>query len=158
MTTNLSHPVDQCAREIVDTIPLVMRFLRSQMRSYRTEGLSIPQFRVLLFVSRCSGTSLSAAADHVGLSLPAVSRMTDKLVARGLLARRHRLDDRRGVSLAVTSRGQRALTAALKATQTDLAAKLDDLNEERRTTVVRSMQVLRPIFAGTLPTPSKLAR
>jgi DNA-binding MarR family transcriptional regulator len=149
---------DQCAREVVDTVPLVMRFIRSQMRRRRIPGLSVTQFRVLLFISRCSGASLSAAADHVGLSLPAVSRMADNLVARGLLARQPRLDDRRGVSLTVTPRGERALRAVLKATQADLAEKLGMLNGEQRAMVVRSMQALRPVFTASLPPKPRSVR
>jgi len=125
---------------------MIMRFIRSQMRHRRIAGLSVTQFRVLLFVSRCSGASLSAAADHVGLSLSAVSRMADNLVTRGLLVRQPRLDDRRGVSLSVTRRGGRAIRTTHRATQTDLAEKLGALNGERRAQIVRSMQALQPLF------------
>jgi len=137
---------------------LIMRFLRSQMRSHRIAGLSVTQFRVLLFLSRCRGASLSAVADHVGLSLPSVSRMADTLVTRGLLVRQPRLDDRRGVSLTVTPRGDKALTAALNAAQTDLAEKLRMLNGEQRAVVVRSMQALRPVFTTSLPPKARSAR
>ena len=134
---------------------MIMRFIRSQMRHHRIAGLSITQFRVLLFISRCSGTSLSAAAEHVGLSLPALSRMADNLVARGLLVRQPRQDDRRGVSLSVTPRGERVLRATFKATQTELSGKVGTLNGEQRAMIVRAMQALRPVFAGPLsPKPS----
>ncbi|HUI06789.1 MAG TPA: MarR family winged helix-turn-helix transcriptional regulator [Verrucomicrobiae bacterium] len=134
----------------MDTVPLILRFIRSQMRRHRIAGLSVTQFRVLLFISRCRGSSLSAVADHVGLSLPSVSRMADNLATRGLLVRRPRPDDRRGISLRVTPRGERAVRAALNATQADLAEKLGRLNGQQRTVVVRSMQALRPVFASPL--------
>jgi DNA-binding MarR family transcriptional regulator len=142
----------------MDTVPLIMRFIRSQMRCHRIAGLSVTQFRVLLFISRCSGASLSAAAEHVGLSLPAVSRMADKLATRNLLARHRRVDDRRGVSLAVTPRGERALSAAFQATQADLAEKLGILNAGQRATVIRSMQALRPVFTASIPAKPRSAR
>ena len=137
----------RCARDVMDTVPVITRFIRSQVRSHRIAGLSVTQFRVLLFISRCRGSSLSAVADHVGLSLSSVSRMADNLVTRGLLVRQPRRDDRRGISLSVTPRGDRTIRATRKATQADLAEKLDALNREQQAMIIRAMQVLQPVFA-----------
>jgi len=84
---------------VLDVVPVVMRPLRTQMRSHRAAGLSIPQFRSLCFVERYEGASLSAVADHLDLSLPTVSRMINGLVERGYLERKSSEDDRRHVSL-----------------------------------------------------------
>ena len=73
---------DACARELFDTLPLGMRIIRQHMRRHRS-GLTVPQFRTLYYVSTSSGCSLSAAADFIGLSLPAMSRLVDWLVERG---------------------------------------------------------------------------
>jgi hypothetical protein len=57
---------DLCAREVMETVPLVMRFIRTEMRSRRAPSLSVPQFRVLTFLSRRPGAPLSSVAEHLG--------------------------------------------------------------------------------------------
>ena len=36
---------DDCAREVLEVVPLIMRAIRTDMRSHRTPDLSVPQFR-----------------------------------------------------------------------------------------------------------------
>jgi DNA-binding MarR family transcriptional regulator len=62
---------DQVAAAILETLPPSMRAVREQMRSGRAAGMSVAQFRPLLYVRRNPGTSLSPLADHLGTSLPA---------------------------------------------------------------------------------------
>ena len=66
---------DQVAIAILETIPPAMRAIREQMRSGRAASLSVAQFRLLLFVRRHPGTSLSPLAEHLGTTLPAASRV-----------------------------------------------------------------------------------
>src|SRR3954453_17423430 len=95
---------DVCARHLLDTVPLVMRVIRQHMRRQRS-GLTVPQFRTLCFDDSTEGRSLSDAADFIGLSLPAMSRLVDGLVDNGLMERRPCEDDRRHVRLSVTRPG-----------------------------------------------------
>jgi len=149
---------DKCACEVLDTVPLIMRFIRSQMRSHRIAGLSVTQFRVLLFISRYRESSLSVVAEHVGLSLPSVSRMADSLVTRGLLVRQTRPDDRRAISLSVTARGEKAVNAARKATQAELEGQIATLDAEERGMVLQTMQALRPVFGKHAPPRTQSGR
>ena len=66
---------DQVAIAILETIPPSMRAIREQMRSGRAASLSVAQFRLLLFVRRNAGTSLSPLAEHLGTTLPAASQL-----------------------------------------------------------------------------------
>jgi DNA-binding MarR family transcriptional regulator len=61
----------------------------------RAHGLSVPQFRALGFVHRHAGSSLSEVADHIGLTLPAMSRLIDGLVELQLMRRQSQSADRR---------------------------------------------------------------
>src|SRR5436309_1760038 len=109
-TESAGTPVsgDVCARELLDTVPLVMRVIRRHMCRHRS-GLTVPQFRTLCFLSTSPGSSLSAVADFIGLSLPAMSRLVDGLVEMGLIERRHCDDDRRHVRLSVMPEGETAV-------------------------------------------------
>ncbi len=136
----------ECAREILDVIPLVMRDIRSQMRSHREAYLTIPQFRTLLFVSRNVGISLSQVADHIGLTLPSASKLVDELIRGGLMTRQEQPSDRRRVSLAVTQHGAKLLEAAREETLAYLADKMERVSTIDRETVLKAMKALRSVI------------
>lgn len=146
-----SATAEDCAREVLEVVPAVMRPIRHHMRSHRGEGLSIPQFRSLCFVGSCDGASLSAVAEHLDLSLPTVSRLVNGLVERGYMQRRTGADDRRHVSLSLRARGRVVMSEARKATQEFLAAKFDRLDPERREALVTAMRALRETFEREMP-------
>ncbi|HEY3241717.1 MAG TPA: MarR family transcriptional regulator, partial [Phycisphaerae bacterium] len=97
---------ERCARELLAAVPAIMRFIRQEMRGHRQRPLTVPQFRSLVFLNMHEDASLSAVAEHVGLSLPAASRLVELLVKRGFIERRARSNDRRSVALTLTGRGR----------------------------------------------------
>jgi len=144
-----------CAREVLDVVPAVLRPIRQQMRSHRAEGLSIPQFRSLCFVERYDGASLSMVADHLDLSLPTVSRMISGLVQRGYMQRKSSEDDRRHVSLSLRPRGQSVMREARTATQKFLSQKFETLPLDQREALITAMQALREVFEQEMPRPAE---
>jgi DNA-binding MarR family transcriptional regulator len=140
--------VDECARQILEAVPLVMRAIRTEMRSHRGSDLSVPKFRVLIFLNRNEGASLSDIAEHMGLTLPSMSKMIDGLVARQLVTSRMDPGDRRRVSLAPTALGRTAMQSAYKATESRLAERLTGLPASERRTILKAMQVLESIFVS----------
>lgn len=134
------------ARELLDMVPRVMRDVRSQMRHHRASDLSVPEFRTLGFLSNHTGVSLSDVADHIGLTLPSMSKLIDGLVERKLVTREFDSADRRRVTLALTGRGRTILQAAHTSTQDYLAQVVSALSPAERATVVQAMRVLRPLF------------
>lgn len=126
----------------------------TMMRQFAAEDVwqevSMREYDVLYTLSKCPGpVRIGELNAHVLLSQPALSRMVDRLVGRGLVERRAAKEDRRGVHLSLTDAGRetqrriglrharhvaRAVTARLSAE--DLAhleticQKLADRNEE----------------------------
>ena len=139
---------EQAAQQVLDVVPLVMRTLRAQMREHRGENLSVPQFRTLGFLKRREGASLSEVAEHIGLTLPSMSKLVDGLVARKLVVRETYAGDRRRVTLALSARGRATHEAAVGSTRAFLVERLACLDEAERVDVARAMQILRPLFAG----------
>ena len=137
---------DAVAREMLDAVPLVMRVIRAHMCRHRS-GLTVPQFRTLCYLSGAQGSSLSAAADFVGLSLPAMSRLVDGLVEVGLLRRRHSDDDRRHVRLSVTRQGDAAVREARQLAQAHLAEVVAALPPRKRASIAAAMRELREAFS-----------
>ncbi|MGA2378038.1 MAG: MarR family transcriptional regulator, partial [Spirochaetia bacterium] len=66
----MTRKEDECAREVLDVVPSVMRFIRTEMRSHRALDLTVPQFRSLVIIERAAGTSLTGVAEHLGLTPP----------------------------------------------------------------------------------------
>jgi DNA-binding MarR family transcriptional regulator len=139
----------RCAEELLACVPTVMRFIRHEMRSHRHVRLSVPQFRTIIFASLREDSSLSALAEHLGLSLPAASRMVDQLVRGGLLLRRQAAQDRRRVLLSPTPRGETVYQRAHDATRKALARRFDSISADDRLAVSRAIRILGRVF-GTL--------
>ncbi len=144
----------ECGRELLDVVPGVLRSIRVVMRGNRAAGVSVPQFRTLCFLSHYEGASLSAVADHLDLSLPAMSRMVNGLVDRGYVLRRAGSDDRRHVSLTLSAKGKAAMNGTRKAAEPQLAAELEKLTPQQRQAICDAMGALRELFhTDRLPAP-----
>jgi len=143
----ITAPGTGLATTVMDTIPLIMRYIRMEMRSRRAPGLSIPQFRTLVFLNRNEGVSLSEVANHIGLTLPSASKIINALVARKLVIRSELLKDRRYNSLKLSKLGCNALIKAQRGTASSLAEKLIALSPSQQEMVEETMRTLGSIFA-----------
>jgi DNA-binding MarR family transcriptional regulator len=143
-------PIDSeaCAAAIMETVPLVMRTIRAEMRSRRPSDLSVPQFRALGYVRRHPGTSLSDVAEHLGLTLSSMSTLIDNLVTRELIDRAVNPDNRRRATLNLTPLGRSTLEAAHAHTQARLVQLLAPLSAADRAVIAQAMRILRPVFAA----------
>ncbi len=141
---------DECANEVFEVTPLVMRTIRQSMRGHGAHDLSVPQFRALAYLDRHAGASLSDVAEHVGLTLSSVSRLVDGLVTRGLLVREASTADRRYLTLQLTPAGEGLLAVARQATRQDLADLVSPLSPSEQALVTQAMHLLRTVFAGSV--------
>ncbi len=94
-----------CAQAVLEVMPAVMDAMRGAMRLQVGEQLSVPQFRCLNFIARRPGSSVSAVAAFLGVTLPTASVMVDRLVRAGAVAPRVAAADRRRSELNVTAAG-----------------------------------------------------
>ncbi len=90
-------------------------------------GLSLPQYRLLTYLSRGSSAA-SPAARQLATSRPSVTALVDGVVAKGLVTRVPDTADRRRITLALTPEGyavveraDAAATARLSAVAANLA-------------------------------------
>ena len=150
-------PTDTIAAEVLDIVPLIMRVIRAEMRSQHSADLAVPQFRALMFLNRNPGSSLLAVADHLGLTSPTVCKMLDGLVLDGLVRREASPQDRRKVTLTLTTQGQAILEKARDGTQARLADILSQLTPAASETVSQAMTLLRPLFLHGSETVETLA-
>jgi DNA-binding MarR family transcriptional regulator len=146
----IQSSVSQCAGEVLETVPLVMRVIRGQLRKYGAKEVSVPHFRTLGYLNRHEGTSLSEVAEHIGLSLPSMSELIDGLVVRGLVFRRTHPEDRRRMTLALSDSGRATLRTANEATASYLEARFRELSTVDRGKVIEAMHILREAFTKAI--------
>jgi DNA-binding MarR family transcriptional regulator len=136
----------ECAGQLMDTVPLIMRTLRNQLRLWRPEEFSIPQFRVLAFLRDHGGATLSDVANHIGLMRPTMSKMIENLVKRQWVVRESSAQDRRCIKLRLTENGLEAIDQARRNTRECLAESIRRLDPREQETIIRAMQLLQGIF------------
>lgn len=138
---------DQVAVAILETIPPSMRAIREQMRAGRAAGLSVAQFRLLLFVRRNPGTSLSRVSDHLDTSLPAASQLVERVVQAGFVTRVQHPTERRRVELRLTDAGGAALAACDARTRAWLCERLAGLKDDELDRLADALNDLRALLA-----------
>ncbi len=97
------------------------RLARAVENALGSVDLSLPQYRMLIFLDEGGSAAASALAGDLGVSRPSVTALVDGLVARGLAERRGDEIDRRRVAHLVTPLGLQVLAAADAAVETRLA-------------------------------------
>jgi DNA-binding MarR family transcriptional regulator len=137
---------DRCAREVMETVPLVMRFIRTEMRSRRAPSLSVPQFRVLTFLSHRPGAPLSSVAEHLGVARSTASATVDRLVRRKLVSRTTHPEERRSVVLTLTLTGAEHLQRAREEASTRMAKVLAGLPAADLLQVTHGLTLLGSAF------------
>jgi DNA-binding MarR family transcriptional regulator len=91
---------------------------------------------------------LSDVAEHIGLSLPAMSTLVDGLVSRGLMVREENQEDRRRMTLSLTRRGRAKLDSAYKATRLQLSKSLRVLSSSDCAMTISALRILRSTFSN----------
>lgn len=138
---------DQCARELMETVPQVMQAIRVEMRLGRGANLSIPQFRALRFIQTHPDSSLTGLAEYLGLTPPSASKLVDGLVKQALVSRQESSSDRRRLTLTLTPTGESLVNQSRANAQSSLAQTLKTLSESELGTIARAMQILQPLYA-----------
>jgi MarR family transcriptional regulator for hemolysin len=142
----MSETLETCAHQLMETAPQIVQSIRVEMRRGRSLDLSIPQFRTLRFIQCNPVSSLSSLADHLGLTLPSVSKLVDGLVKQALVIRQESASDRRCLVLALTPAGETIVNSARAGAQANLVQTLGSLSEQELETIKRAMELLHPLF------------
>jgi DNA-binding MarR family transcriptional regulator len=128
---------------VLAAVPPLMQEIRAEMRGAAPAGLSIPQFRALIFARKHAGASVSELAAHLGITVPTASVMVDRLVRQKLLRAPLAPDNRRRRSLALTAAGVRAVESAWAATTEAFAKRLEGLSSSELALVQQALALLQ---------------
>ncbi|MEA4908621.1 MAG: MarR family transcriptional regulator [Chloroflexi bacterium] len=136
----------QCARELLEVVPVIMQAIRAEMRRQGGGELSVPQLRSLIFLSNYPGASLTDLAEVLGLTTPSAFAIIKALLSKDLVTREESPVDRRRVSLRLTEQGEAILNRARGNTQDCIVQRLDSLSEPELTTIYAAFEHLRTVF------------
>ena len=136
----------ESAARMLEVVPLVMRQIRQVMRAAGGTALSVPQFRALGYIDRHPDCSVSAVAEHVGLSEAAASRLIETLVQEGYVERATLATNRRFVALRLAPEGQRIRTLAQQHALRALAERMAALDEDDFAAINQALETLRGLF------------
>ncbi|MFI5842057.1 MarR family transcriptional regulator [Catenuloplanes sp. NPDC051500] len=108
------------------------------------QRLSASQLRAMLTLEEISGgINLRGLAERLGVVLSSASRLSDRLVAAGLLERRQSDEDRREVLVRLSSSGRRLLADLRSRRRERLAEVLSRMTPEDRAALRRGLEAFR---------------
>ena len=96
-------------------------------------GLSFTQMKALFLLQEREELTVKDIAEHLSMSLPAMSRSVDGLVQRGFVARREHETDRRSKQIALLPQGREVLDRLTAAREHALVAFAAELPDAERT-------------------------
>ena len=141
------------AQAVLDVLPPVMDAMRSAMRLQVGDALSVPQFRCLNFIASQPGSSVSAVAAFLGVTLPTASVMVDRLVRAGAVVPRTAPQDRRRSELRATAAGLAQLRHLEDGARDDFARVLGRCTPDELRALNAGLAVLQRAFQPDQPTP-----
>jgi DNA-binding MarR family transcriptional regulator len=147
----------QAAAAVLACVPDVMREIRRAMRQAAPAGVSVPQFRALIFAQRHPQAAVGELAAHLGVTLPTASVTVARLAREGWLQVDESLGDRRRRLMVLTPAGQALVHAAWTHTLHHLADRLAALAPAQLAMLGDSLNSLRGLWPASGPAPG-LAR
>lgn len=105
------------------------------------EEVTLPQYRMLVVLGTRGPRPVSLLASALGVAAPTATRMCDRLVRKGLVARRSNAHDRRQVLLSLTASGQQLLDVVTSRRRAEIASLLEQIPRERHATLVEGFRL-----------------
>jgi DNA-binding MarR family transcriptional regulator len=149
----------ELSRKFIEVIPKTMCSIRQEMREVIRSspagrsalcGRTFAQFRVLAQL-RGQPMSNRELAEATGSSIPAMSRMVESLVKKGLVERRLDTADRRQVVLTLTSEGLLCFEQLTRVARGRFSRRFTALSDDKKSQLVAGLQVLEELFGKGAP-------
>ena len=104
--------------------------------------LTMGQLKVLMYLSVAEAANMGDLAQTMGVALPSVTPLVDRLVERGLVARRGDPDDRRVVVVVITDEGRELAEGFHDTGREQLEGVLDRLSDDELRLVDEAMKLI----------------
>ncbi|HEY7106098.1 MAG TPA: MarR family transcriptional regulator [Acidimicrobiia bacterium] len=133
------HEVD----DVVDAVLRASRVLVSvAARSLAgvTDKVTLPQYRALVVLAGRGPQNAGALAEVLGVHTSTLTRLCDRLVAKGMITRNESPANRREVVLALTPRGRRLVKSVTVRRRAEIAEIVAEVPRPQRDAMVRALQ------------------
>jgi DNA-binding MarR family transcriptional regulator len=130
---------------ILIKIRKIVRSINLESKKIQKEyGVSIPQVLCLNFLydSKNYNATQGEIRKFLNLNSSTVSGIIDRLEAKGLVARLPKSGDRRMVTIALTSKGEKLLTRIPSLLQEKLTERLEKLDDKTLHQIIDSLELL----------------
>lgn len=114
------------AKLLFEAIPAYVHQMRAEVKQAAPGNLSFSQFRVLSCLNRGVRT-VSQVADHLSVSQPAMTKMVNGLVTRGLIKKKPDKTDKRQILLFLTAPGESLYQKVINKAEGSLSESLRDM-------------------------------
>jgi DNA-binding MarR family transcriptional regulator len=135
------------ADTMMECAPVIMHFIRSKLKERPDAHVSVAQIRVLGFIYKHPGCSLTYLSDFLGIASPSASTMIDRLVKAGMVIREVDPTRRRNLILHLTAEGEQELKGARTFAIEELSQQFAALPSEQLEQIDRSMTVLKDLLS-----------
>jgi DNA-binding MarR family transcriptional regulator len=149
---NLAPPPDD-RDAVIDAVLTASRVLvavAARSLSDVAEEVTLTQYRALIVLASRGPQSLAPLADAVAVTPPTASRLCERLVRKGLIARREDHRDRRQVRLALTPAGRELVDAVTRRRRAEIARLLESVPRDSQRQMVDALRALANA-AGEVP-------
>lgn len=131
----------------VDTFVAVTRDLVGvALRSIAPEGISVPQFRLLLTLHEQGRLPSARVARALEIAPSSVTRLADRLVSAGLVERGGIPEHRGVVALSLRPAGAALVQRVLRRRVEELSAVLDRLQPDRRAAAAEALSIVHEVL------------
>ena len=114
--------------------------------------VTLAQYRLLVLLASRGPQIPSTIAADLGAAPSSVTRLCDRLVAKGLIARRASTDSRREVMLSISPRGRQVVDAVTRMRRSEIERVVRAVPPSRRANVIEALNDLGSA-AGEVPDP-----
>jgi DNA-binding MarR family transcriptional regulator len=138
---------EEATRELLSVLPLLSRIMAAELRHDPGDDTTMPQFRVLAYLSE-GPLTLSAIAKLRRVSLQSAGDLVQGLVERGWITRTPDPNDRRQSLLHLTDSGRTKYEQSQDRILHRLTPLMENLNDAELDAVQVALAALHRVLAG----------
>ncbi|MFH1062348.1 MAG: MarR family transcriptional regulator [Candidatus Omnitrophota bacterium] len=140
--------IDEYVEQVVRVLPKVIRWFHVNRATALTKSqLNPAQFFVLDIIYELGARTMSQLSKQLSVSLPAVTRIVDKLYADKMVERIPGQKDRRVIQINITAKGKKIVTEFRKQRKQVFKDIFSKLSEKDRQDYLRIMLKLNEMTA-----------
>jgi DNA-binding MarR family transcriptional regulator len=135
------------ASELTDHTGYWMRMVSNAVsqefaRKVSGEGVTVAEWSFMRALCDLEPTAPSALAERMGMTKGAISKLAERLTAKGLVARAESLEDKRAHSLSLTTQGRAKIPVLASMADSNDAEFFGVLTEQERGALDRILRLL----------------